>query len=141
MPSRNHPSRLIESLTLMNIGWDQHEGHFIFSLVWSLSGPSPTIQNRIPAPCRRRFLVCSFGHVITRPLIVDYETIEIKPQNALSGSQKFCLNEEEFVRWWKWYAEMFDHVNDYGRRTVPYVRKEVVCGAKECDSIDKSRRS
>ena len=36
---------------------------------------------------------------------------------------------------------MFDHVNDYGRRTVPYVRKEVVCGAKECDSIDKSRRS
>lgn len=81
MPSRNHPSRLIESLTLMNIGSDRRARGTLFSpCLFPL--PSPRVPGqRNPAPCRRcRLLACSFARVITRPPLVDRETwIGIEP--------------------------------------------------------------
>lgn len=76
MPSRNHPSRLIESLTLMNIGSDRRARGTLFSPCL-LSLPLPRVPGqRNPAPCRRcRLLACSFARVITRPPLVDRETI------------------------------------------------------------------
>lgn len=81
MPSRNHPSRLIESLTLMNIGSDRRARGTLFSpCLFPLPFPRVPDQ-RNPAPCRRcRLLACSFARVITRPPLVDRETwIGIEP--------------------------------------------------------------
>ena len=107
MPSRNHPSRLIESLTLMNIGWDQREGHFIFSLVCSpLFLVLHTGQNQrtlsLPASC-----------MFIRSC--NYETAGRRPRNDRNRAAKrviripgeFCPSEGEFDRR-EWADEYVD---------------------------------